>query len=395
VEFIVDQSAARGAGAGAHPGFYFMEMNTRLQVEHPVTEMITGLDLVEWQLRVAAGEPLPLKQEQIPLRGHAIEVRVYAEEPEKGFLPAVGRLGHFRAPAQSASLRIDSGVEQDDVVSPHYDPMLAKLIVWDETRERAIARMLGALDEFEIAGVGNNLAFLRRLVDHPEFRQGLVDTGLIERERAVLIPPAGEPPAQAYAAASLWMLRAEAAAVKARRAASSDPYSPWGEADGWRINGGQTRKLEYQCGESVKAQLLQYGSSGVLLDGEPAQAESAERFTLGTQRFSARIARLGEQLHVFSRGVHHRLRPLERLAHAASDHEAHGGLVAPMPGKIVALAAPTGTEVEKGAALVVMEAMKMEHTLVAPAKGRVKSYLCAVGEQVKEGVELVEFEAGQ
>ena len=385
VEFIADQNGS----------FYFMEMNTRLQVEHPVTEKITGLDLVEWQLRVASGEPLPLTQEQIPLRGHAIEVRIYAEEPEKGFLPSIGRLAHFRKPAESDHVRVDTGVDEGDSVSPHYDPMLAKLIVWDETRERATERMLKALGEFEIAGVGNNIAFLSRLLDHAEFRAGIVDTGLIARESAALIPAATAPPSEAYAAASLWTLQDEARAIKARTAASADPHSPWGDADGWRINGQQTRRLEYREGEAVNVVQLCYDKDGLQLDGSLAAVSGEQQFTLGAQRFGASVVRLGEQLHVFSGGLHHVLAPIDRLAHAADHQEAHGGLTAPMPGKIVDLPAAVGSEVEKGAPLVVMEAMKMEHTLVAPTKGRVVAYLCSVGEQVKDGAELVEFEAAK
>ncbi|MDB5968486.1 MAG: acetyl/propionyl/methylcrotonyl-CoA carboxylase subunit alpha [Hydrocarboniphaga sp.] len=389
VEFIADQGGS----------FYFMEMNTRLQVEHPVTEMITGLDLVEWQLRIASGEALPLTQQQIPLRGHAIEVRLYAEEPAKGFLPSIGRLAHFRKPAESANIRVDTGVDEGDSVSPHYDPMLAKLIVWDETRERATDRMLTALADFEIAGVGNNIAFLSRLIDHAEFREGRVDTGLIERERAVLIPAPASAPAEALAAASLWTLQSEARAIRITTAASADPHSPWGEVDGWRINGSQTRRLEYREGETRRSVEVRYERSGVQLNGSAAavsgSGDGQQQYTVGTQRLSASIVRLGEQLHVFSGGLHHVLQPFDPLAHAAGDQEAHGGLSAPMPGKIVDLPAAVGAEVDKGAALVVMEAMKMEHTLVAPAKGRVIAYLCSVGEQVKDGAELVEFEAAE
>ncbi|NGY06440.1 acetyl-CoA carboxylase biotin carboxylase subunit [Solimonas terrae] len=389
VEFIADQDGA----------FYFMEMNTRLQVEHPVTEMITGLDLVEWQLRVASGEALPLTQGEIPLRGHAIEVRIYAEEPDKGFLPSIGTLAHFRKPAESAHVRVDTGVDEGDSVSPHYDPMLAKLIVWDENRERATARMLEALADFQIAGVGNNIAFLSRLVDHAEFRAGIVDTGLIERERATLIPGPAPATAQAYAAASLWAADAEARSIKAHSLSGADPHSPWGDADGWRVNGAQSRTLEYRDGETVHALQLRYRGNGLQIGDDDAaitvRGNGAQQYALSAQRFVASVVRVGEQLHVFSDAQHHVLHPLDRLAHAADEQDAHGGLTAPMPGKIVALPAVVGSEVEKGAALVVMEAMKMEHTLVAPAKGCVVAYLCTVGEQVKDGAELVEFEAAK
>ncbi len=184
-------------------GFYFMEMNTRLQVEHPVTEMITGLDLVEWQLRVAHGEPLPLTQDQIRLSGHAIEARIYAEDPAKGFLPSIGKLLHLQPAAEGAHVRVDAGVEEGDSISPYYDPMIAKLIVWDETREKALARMRGALAEFRVAGVANNIGFLSRLVDCRSFTDADLDTGLIERESAALFPEEHGPPDDAFLVAAL------------------------------------------------------------------------------------------------------------------------------------------------------------------------------------------------
>jgi 3-methylcrotonyl-CoA carboxylase alpha subunit len=390
VEFIADRDGS----------FYFMEMNTRLQVEHPVTEMITGQDLVEWQLRVAAGEPLPLTQEQVPLRGHAIEVRVYAEEPEKGFLPSIGRLAHFRPPAISAHVRVDCGVEAGDEISPHYDPMIAKLIVWDETRERAVERMLQALGEFEIVGVGNNLAFLSRLVGHAEFRAGLVDTGLIERERASLLAGAGEPPAAALQAAALWTLEQQKLGQRCRAARSADPHSPWGEADGWRLNGALSRRLEFHAGaeggESY-AVLLQQDAAGLRLDGAPARAELTPdgrlRYSVGAHSGEATVVAERERLHVFTGAAHSLLRLHDPLAHAGEDEEAQGGLSAPMPGKIVALLAAAGASVAKGAPLLVMEAMKMEHTICAPAEGTVQAYLCQAGELVKEGAQLVDFVA--
>jgi 3-methylcrotonyl-CoA carboxylase alpha subunit len=387
VEFIVDRDDA----------FYFMEMNTRLQVEHPVTEMITGQDLVEWQLRVAAGEPLPLTQDELPLRGHSIEVRVYAEEPEKGFLPSIGRLVHYAPPAASLHVRVDSGVEQGDEISPHYDPMIAKLIVWDETRERATQRMLEALAQFRIVGVGNNLAFLARLVDHAAFRSGGVDTGLIERERDTLLVPASDLPEDAAEAAALWIATREARQRQRAAGASLDPYSPWSLADGWRLNGGYTRRVELASGEQKRTLSLRYGERGLALDGQPVHVASESggriRYTVGERHGEATVVALGEQLHVFLQGRHAVLTLLDPLAHAGEDQDAHGGLTSPMPGKIVALLANAGDTLDKGAPLLVMEAMKMEHTLCAPAKGTVKAYLCLAGEQVQEGAALVDFEA--
>ena len=382
VEFIADKDGT----------FFFMEMNTRLQVEHPVTEMITGLDLVEWQLRVASGQRLPLLQGAIPLQGHSIEVRIYAEEPEKNFLPSIGRLAHFCKPAESRHVRVDTGVDQGDVVSPHYDPMLAKLIVWDENREQATERMLAALGDFEIAGVGNNITFLHRLVDHPEFREGRVDTGLIAREAEHLTRPVVGVPDEVLSVATLWLQDDEMRTAKARAAGGQDPFSAWSTADAWRLNAEHTRSIEYVVGDGIHSQSLRYGSDGPSIDGEACAFDGERQFVVGAQKITASLCPLDGELHVFSKGRHHTVKRIDRLAQVADAQDGHGGLTAPMPGKIIALAATVGEQVEKGAPLVVMEAMKMEHTLVAPAKGRVTAYLCEVGEQVKDGVSLVDFE---
>ncbi|MBM0104653.1 acetyl/propionyl/methylcrotonyl-CoA carboxylase subunit alpha [Steroidobacter sp. S1-65] len=380
VEFIADSAG----------NFYFMEMNTRLQVEHPVTEMITGLDLVEWQLRIAAGEDLPLTQEQVPLNGHAIEVRIYAEEPEKGFLPSVGRLVCFQAPAPSAHVRLDTGVEQGDEITPHYDPMIAKLIVWERSREAAIERMLGALAETRIVGVGHNVNFLSRLVGHAAFREGRVDTGLIERERATLMPNATELPAGVFEVAALAQLSFERE--------QSRSSSPWSLTDGWRINGAQTRSLQFVAGEQTANVSIRYSGDGYVVGDQPAKvqrlSESDLRISIGQRHINAAVVKAGEQLHVFFRGRQYVLTYVDPLLHAGETEEVHGGLSAPMPGKIIALLAEPGAEVAKGAPLLVMEAMKMELTVFAPGKGKIVSYLCNAGDQVKEGVPLVDFQAG-
>jgi 3-methylcrotonyl-CoA carboxylase alpha subunit len=383
VEFIAEQSGE----------FYFMEMNTRLQVEHPVTEMITGLDLVEWQLRVAAGEPLPLRQEQVPLRGHAIEVRLYAEEPERGFLPSTGRLTVLDLPPESAHVRVDTGVEQGDDVTPHYDPMLAKLIVWDETRHAAIERMLWALGELHIAGVGSNRRFLSRLIAHEDFRDARIDTGLIEREREALLSP--QPvPLEILHTAALWLLMEEA--VEAVRA-SPDPRSPWAIADGWRLGGYQARRVALQAQESLSTLEVRYVNGGWLIDGIAADLQVDDdrrlRVRLGERQFRARVARVSDRLYVSVAGESALVKLIDPLQHAGDEVAAHGGLTAPMPGKILELLAEAGSEVEEGTPLVVMEAMKMEHTVRAPCWGRVRAFLCKVGAQVNEGDVLVDFGA--
>jgi 3-methylcrotonyl-CoA carboxylase alpha subunit len=391
VEFIVNQDGT----------FYFMEMNTRLQVEHPVTEMITGLDLVEWQLKVGAGETLPLRQEQLAIRGHALEARIYAEDPDKGFLPSIGKLIHLAPPAETLHVRVDTGVEQDDEISPHYDPMIAKLIVWDESRERALARMLQALADYRVVGVSNNIGFLSRLVACPAFAQADLDTGLIERERAFLFPESTEPPAEAWLVAALAELIHDQQYAAAEAVESRDPFSPWHARDGWRMNGNARREILLRAGETEKAVNAGYAGDSFVLEFEGKTVTAAGRFTgsselrvdLGGRRINVTVVSANEKRHVFIDGVSFIFAAIDPLFHAGSGGGAEGGLTAPMPGKVIALIAPVGSRVEKGAPLLILEAMKMEHTIAAPAAGTVKVFHFNVGEQVSDGAELVEFEA--
>ncbi|MCM2290326.1 MAG: acetyl/propionyl/methylcrotonyl-CoA carboxylase subunit alpha [Sulfuritalea sp.] len=390
VEFIVNQDGT----------FYFMEMNTRLQVEHPVTEMITGLDLVEWQLKVGAGETLPLQQEQLVIRGHALEARIYAEDPDKGFLPSVGKLIHLAPPAETLHVRVDTGVEQDDEISPHYDPMIAKLIVWDETRERALARMLQALADYRVVGVSNNIGFLSRLVACPAFAQADLDTGLIERERAFLFPEVAEPPAEAWLVAALAELIHDREYAAAEAVASADPHSPWHGRDGWRVNGHARREIRLRAGETEKIVNAGYAGDSFTLEFEGREVTAAGHFAagselrvdLGGRRINATVVAANEKRHVFIDGVCFIFAAIDPLFHAGSGGGAEGGLTAPMPGKVIALIAAVGARLEKGAPLLILEAMKMEHTIAAPASGTVKSFHFNVGEQVSDGAELVEFE---
>ncbi len=397
VEFIVDRDGT----------FYFMEMNTRLQVEHPVTEMITGLDLVEWQLRVAAGEPLPLAQEQIELRGHAIEARIYAEDPARGFLPSTGRLLHLAPPEQGDHVRVDTGVEEGDEITPHYDPMIAKLIVWDDeaqnpllARDRARARLLQALADYRVVGVANNVEFLSRLVACPAFASADLDTGLIERERDFLFPEAHEPPREAWLVAALAELLFEARQARETATRDADPHSPWHLRDGWRINGAARRRLVYRCGEVQKEVEIAYraGDYGLTIDGRTSagrgqlEGRGRVRAELDGLRLSASVIGAAERRHVFLHGRTWILAAVDPLAHAGATGAAEGQLAAPMPGKVIALVARPGDVVAQGAPLLILEAMKMEHTISAPAAGTVKSFRFAVGDQVSEGAELVEFE---
>ncbi|WP_119153671.1 acetyl/propionyl/methylcrotonyl-CoA carboxylase subunit alpha [Caldimonas tepidiphila] len=390
VEFIANQDGS----------FYFMEMNTRLQVEHPVTEMITGLDLVEWQLRVAAGEPLPLRQEQLAIHGHALEARIYAEDPDKGFLPSTGKLLHLAPPPESDHVRVDTGVEQGDEITPHYDPMIAKLIVWDLDRERALARMRAALAQYRVVGVANNVEFLSRLVTAPAFANADLDTALIEREQAVLFPQGREVPQEVWALAALAELQREARVAEAAGRHSAQPASPWNRLDGWRLNARAQRTLSMRLGE-----LQQQVGVSYLKDGHELSIGGQRLFVRGTlgengrihaqlgeRRVSAAVVISGEKRHVFFEGGAWGVVLVNPLHAGGAGDDPAGGLKAPMPGKVIALVASAGSTVEKGAPLLVLEAMKMEHTITAPAKGLVKAFHFAPGDQVTDGVDLVDFE---
>ena len=380
----------------AHPDgrFYFMEMNTRLQVEHPVTEMITGLDLVEWQLRVASGEHLPLAQEALAIDGHAIEARIYAEDPDRGFLPSIGRIVHWRMPPTADRVRVDTGFAEGDEVSPYYDPMLAKLIVWGEDRERARATLLAALAGCEVAGVTTNIAFLERVVAHEAFATGKLDTGLIEKHHAALFPPPARTPAVAVAAAAIDELaRASAEAVAA------DPHSPWGATDAWWPNSARHAvAFSFGDGETTAEARLSgpLDALTVEIGGERSTMRAARhgdrwRIDDGREQVDVGIVRHGEERHVFARGVRRRLRHVDPLAHAGEDTPHAGHLTAPMSGTVVSVPVKVGDRVERGAALVVLEAMKMEHTIAAPAAGVVEALHFAVGDRVPEGANLVDL----
>jgi len=386
--------------AGPDGTFYFMEMNTRLQVEHPVTEMITGLDLVRWQLLVAAGEPLPLKQEQLQFRGHAIEARIYAENPAKGFLPSTGTLRHLRAPEERrGSVRVDSGVRQGDTITPHYDPMIAKLIVWGEDRGIALGRMRAALAAYEIIGVSTNVEFLARTVASKAFSSADLDTGLIERCRAELFPADAGASDEELAAAAFAELLAEEAQAAASAKASGDPHSPWDRVDGWRLNLGSHHEIAFlQGGQACKVQ-IHFATDGYRLsvDGRDYPLAGGEEngvlhVTLGDASFRVRAVRDGADWHLFRDGAH-RVLALQGAQAAPEADGAAGSLAAPMPGKILQVLVQAGASVAKGTPLVILEAMKMEHTIAAPRDGRVAEIHFKAGEQVNEGAELLRLDA--
>ena len=390
VEFIANQDGS----------FYFMEMNTRLQVEHPVTEMITGQDLVEWQLRVAAGQPLPLAQEQLQLRGHALEARIYAEDANKGFLPSTGKLIRLSPPAESLNVRVDTGVEEADEITPFYDPMIAKLIVWDETRDGALARMRKALADYQVAGVTTNIDFLSRLVACPAFAGADLDTGLIERQKEFLFPAAQAVPRDALLVATVGELLWEQHEAKAAAKASGDPHSPWHARDGWRMNLSAARMIGFRDGDSlIEAQVrYQRDQWQITLNGSTTMARGkkleGDRFAveLDDRRLIASVVAVDDKRSIFLNGSTYSLLRDDPLHLVEAGGAQGGGLTAPMPGKVVALLAQPGQKVEKGAPLLILEAMKMEHTITAPAAGTVKAFCYAAGEQVSDGAALVEFE---
>ncbi len=375
--------------------FYFMEMNTRLQVEHPVTEAITGLDLVEWQLRVASGEPLPLRQEQLVRRGHAIEARVCAENPQANFLPATGTLQVARWPAhvcfeRSDTLpRVDSGFGQGDPISPYYDSMIAKLIVWGEDREQALARMDAALAATHIMGLATNVAFLRRVVASRAFATADLDTALIEREHAALFEAPELPAEVAAAAVAAHVLAAEAALEEA---------DPWSHRDGWRLFGGAQRRFSLElAGHPLTLVLERLHDGATMLEiGEErwsfatrALGQGRHDVQLGARRLTVSVYAQGERYAVFTDAGSALVSEYDPIAHAGDAAADGGRLTAPMPGKVVSFLARTGEKVKRGQALAVMEAMKMEHTLHAPHDGVVQELLYAVGDQVAEGGELL------
>jgi 3-methylcrotonyl-CoA carboxylase alpha subunit len=375
--------------------FYFMEMNTRLQVEHPVTEAITGLDLVEWQLRVAAGERLPKEQHELAIRGHAIEARICAENPDANFLPATGTLQVARWPAHVAferddvRPRVDSGFAEGDAISPYYDSMIAKLIVWGADRAQALARLDAALRDTHLMGLSTNVAFLRRVVKSRAFATADLDTALIEREHAALFET--PPLAVEWVAAGV-------VAHELAREAGLEGADPWSRRDGWRLHGGARRRFEIELqGRAQTVQIERLHGGGMVLrigaDRWPFAAraigDARHEVLLAERRATLTVYAQGERYVVFGADGSALATEIDPIAHAG-DHATEGGrLTAPMPGKVVAFLAKAGETVRRGQALAVMEAMKMEHTLSAPRDGVVEELLYAVGDPVAEGGELL------
>jgi len=406
VEFIVEQTAYDKPESMK---FFFMEMNTRLQVEHPVTEAITGLDLVEWQLRVASGEPLPLQQSDLRIHGHAIEARICAENPDNNFLPATGTLAVYRKPACSSfelanassaggSVRIDDGVREGDSISPFYDSMVAKLIVHGDTREQALARLDEALSQTRIVGLTTNVQFLRHIIRTDSFATAKLDTALIQREDKALF---------GQEAVGLPLAAASVVAHTLHQELAQVGHDPFSQRDGWRAYGVATRPFGFNFHGASYTAVLRYLADGVLQlavgEGDDAVSGTLAWRAEGNElhvSFAEQTARVQvfleaqaheEVAHVFAPQGATRITVVDALAHAGDTQEAGGRLTAPMPGKVVSFAVAAGDKVKAGQPLAVMEAMKMEHTIAAPADGEVLELLYAPGDQVTEGAELLKL----
>lgn len=385
VEFLYDVDGS----------FYFMEMNTRLQVEHPVTELITGQDLVEWQLRIADGSELPISQDQVKVRGHALEARIYAEDPDNDFLPATGSLKYLRTPAENAHVRVDTGVIEGDEVSVFYDPMIAKLIVWDENREAAINRMVQALEEYRIAGLKTNTRFLRNLANAGPFREQDLDTGFIDKHRELLFPANRLDQQFCLAIAAAYFLET----AKAGNTIKGDTFSPFSSQNGWRLNSEYARPMKLMLGEDLhELSILEQQSEYEVTVDEASYRVSATlnddalNVIINGHRLTVHCFQDGDNLTIFHEGEQFQCRQ-HRDTFSETEQAGDASLAAPMNGAVVAVLVEKGQEVTAGQTLVIMEAMKMEHSISAPTDGVVAEIFFAEGDLVNEGSELIALDA--
>jgi len=396
VEFIAETKAD-----GTPGDFFFMEMNTRLQVEHPVTEAVTGQDLVEWQLRVASGERLPMEQAEIFAFGHAVEVRLYAEDPDGGFLPSIGTLTHLRFPAESDGVRIETGVREGDAISPYYDPMIAKVIAQGDDRDQAIATLIQALRDTEVAGISTNRDFLIRVLSHPDFKSGMLDTGFIAAKEDVLLPGKVRASTIALTLASLLALDMQAQAAREIAMAGSDSHSPWARTNGWRLSDAAAVDLIFQDVEGTCQIAAIYQDGAWQIDLASGDTHSAVLMDRTDDRLIGRIdgirydigyTQTGDRITLFLGDQTISLVQVDPFAMAAGIDQLDHALTAPMPGKVTAVFVSAGEAVAAGQSLMILEAMKMEHTIKAPAEGIVATLPFAVGEQVPDSAVLITFE---
>ncbi|MFH7766223.1 acetyl/propionyl/methylcrotonyl-CoA carboxylase subunit alpha [Acinetobacter sp. BSP-28] len=384
VEFIVEQDGTA----------YFMEMNTRLQVEHPVTEMITGQDLVEWQLRVAFGEPLPKQQHELQIHGHALEARVYAEEPEKGFIPAIGQISYLHYPEQNDYVRVDSGIVEGDEISTYYDPMIAKLIVWGKNREAALTQMHHALGHFHVDGLGNNIAFLDRLVLCDSFKNANLDTGLIQREEEFLLKPSADISAELVVSAALIELLS-------RQAQNPVPSNPvWQQKAFWRLNQQNSHTVQLQRnGFTLKVQfntqdqgfIASYNGQQIQIQGQLIDANTLALQLAGKQQ-KLSFSQTAQGITLFHQGQSYKFTYLKNDFNSQDEQGAENNLTAPMPGVITQVLVAANDKVKKDDVLMTLEAMKIEYSIRAPHDGIIASSYFQKGDQVKAGDELVEFQ---
>ena len=387
VEFLYDVDGS----------FFFMEMNTRLQVEHPVTEMVTGQDLVEWQLKVAWGEPLPLTQDQVKTRGHAIEARIYAEDPDQDFLPATGTLRYLSTPDESAHVRVDTGVTEGDEISIHYDPMIAKLIVWDEIREQAVNRMVQALEHYRIAGLKTNIRFLHAAVDAQPFREAELTTNFIATHNDLLFPKSRLDLDKALVLAAGFILEQR----KSAEPVTGDPWSPFGRKNSWRMNSEYAQPLTLQVGDDKhELKILERDDRYQVFVGGSVYHLNAKlnddylQAVINGHRLSVHGNLHNEELVLFYEGDTFKC-TVYRETYGFEEMASEGSLAAPMNGSVVAIQAQIGDTVTAGQTLVIMEAMKMEHAIKAPADGVVSEIFYAEGDQVAEGAELIAIDTGE
>ncbi|TCB48249.1 acetyl/propionyl/methylcrotonyl-CoA carboxylase subunit alpha [Acinetobacter terrestris] len=385
VEFIVEQDGTA----------YFMEMNTRLQVEHPVTEMITGVDLVEWQLRVAFGEPLPKQQKQLKIHGHAIEARVYAEEPEKGFIPAIGQISYLHYPEQNQHVRVDSGIVQGDEISTYYDPMIAKLIVWGENREAALLQMHHALGQFHVDGLGNNIAFLDRIIRCDSFKNAELDTNLIQREDEFLFKniPSLKPELVVATALTELLLRFS------KNKPASNPV--WQSETLWRVNISPSYAIKLKLDEALfqvnlsaekQGFVAEYQGEKFHISGQLLNSNSAH-FSINGKQDKIAFSQNAQGLTIFKNGQSHKFAYLNQKFSSEDAQSTEGNLKAPMPGVITQVLVAANDQVKKDDVLMTLEAMKMEYSIRAPHDGIIAASYFQAGDQVKAGDELVEFQA--